>query len=150
MKIYLILLYFLFFTYSCTKTQIIERSEIDFTANIFYTPAYIVSHKRNIPCSENPYWEGKNIKLKGFVFQGNINISEKSFFLYESTNIRSTDVINIKYESKDSLQISKLLLDNKDKYCEITAVCETDQAIIDECLKIIRFMIKRPEDLVFK
>ena len=143
----------LLFALSCTKSPAEEEKPLfDFLAGIsnYRTPAYIRSHKNSIPCSETPYWEGKKMKLQGYVLQLNIDTVQKSFFLYESYNVAVAETWIIKYEMANHSILSKMLADNKDKHCILTASCRTSSCIPGFNTKSIDFVITRLEDLEFK
>jgi tRNA splicing ligase len=124
----------------------------DFASNSYFTPKEINKYRGFVECSETPYWEGKPIKLQGYMIRININTTAKSFFLYEDYNLSSPNnsSIIIHYESKDSAIITKTLLDNKDKHCLMRTTCFTGEGYIEKCMKIVRFTITKPEDLEFK
>jgi hypothetical protein len=130
------------------------KPEIDFSSPNYFTPSEITKYKVGVSCGENPYWEGKSVKLQGFLFSGNINPRDKTFFLYD--NIKIFDPLNlaviIHFQPKDSAVMMKKLLDanNKDKNCFIKATCFTFSGIIINCETIIDFTITKPEDLEFK
>jgi hypothetical protein len=113
------------------------------------------SYKGSLECNGTaPYWEGKITKLQGFIFSGNVNTSDKSFFLYDDIDITSAtnanNAIAVYYQSKDSAAITRALLTNKDKHSIMRVTCFTGQAIIDKCERFIKFTITKPEDLEFK
>ena len=141
---------------SCTKVgpdTTTPKPEIEFTS-AYVTPSVIASCKLTTSCEENstPYWEGKALNLQGFTWASNIDSVGKSFFLYSKYVLAdpTQPQIIIYYESKDSLPVTKLLLANKDKHCFLTVTCLTYKGFFDSCQKIIRFTLKRPEDIEFQ
>jgi hypothetical protein len=140
---------------SCSTTSPVGPSqpEIDFKSVNYFTPAEIRKYRGSLECDgQTPYWEGKTIRLQGFIFSGNVNTIKKSFFLYETNDLASSTntAIVVYYQSKDSATISKALLDNKDKHCIMRVTCLTGQAIIDKCERFINFTITNFSDLDFK
>ncbi len=128
------------------------KSEMDFTSSNYYTPADINKYKKSVKCDETPYWEGKTIKLQGFLFSGNINVRDKKFFVYNYNNVfdANNDAIIVHYLSRDSASISKKLIDNSDKHCLIRVMCFTKETVIEGCVRIVQFTLIKPEDLEFK
>ena len=143
--------------YSCgTKTPVASTApEIDFTSANYFKPSEMRNYKGSLECNgTTPYWEGKMTKLQGFIFSGNVDTTNKNFFLYDDINIKSPTNANsaviVYYQSKDSATISKALLDNKDKHAIMRVTCFSGQAIINGCERFIKFTITKPEDLEFK
>ena len=155
MKKELILFLLILGFFSCQKKPVEPTyPEIDFLSSNYFAPSEINNCKGIVKCSEDAYWEGKRLKLQGFLFSGNIDIRDKKFFVYDSINIfavgnRSFEVY---YQSKDSVTLSKILLDNvnKDKHCLMQVTCFTTQTVIEGCVKVVKFTLTKPEDLEFK
>jgi hypothetical protein len=151
-----ILIFVIFVWGSCsTKTPVLEPTfpEIDFSANNnYFTPTEISKFKGSINCDETPYWKGQKIKLQGFIYSGNIDVKAKKFFLYDNIKFfdSTTGATIVYYQSKDSITISKTLLENLDKHCLITASCLTKEVFIEKCQRLITFTLTKPEDLEFK
>ena len=147
---------FLFLSiWSCTKVgpdATTPKPEIDFSSKSYITPYELWEKKIVIGCSETSYWEGKTLNIQGFTWASNIDSVGKSFFLYSKYVLAdpTQPQIIIYYESKDSLPVTKLLLANKDKHCFLTVTCLTYKGFFDSCQKIIRFTLKRPEDIEFQ
>lgn len=140
---------------SCSTKTPVEPTfpEIDFSANNnYYTPTDIGKFKGSVNCDEIPYWGGQKIKLQGFIYSGNIDVKAKKFFLYDDIKFfdSATGATIVYYQSKDSVAISKALLENKDKHCLITASCLTKEVFIEKCRRLITFTLIKPEDLEFK
>ena len=140
---------------SCTKVgpDTSPEQEIEFTSS-YVTPSVIADRKLTTPCGDNstPYWEGKTLNLQGFIWASNIDSVQKYFFLYSKYVLADPNQLQIVvyYGSKDSLSITKLLLANKDKHCFLTVKCLSEVNYFNNCGKIIRFTLQRPEDIEFQ
>ena len=141
---------------SCTKVEpnTSPKSEIDFSAKGYFTPIEIASCKIKTECGDNttPYWQDKTLNIQGYTWGYNIDSVGKSFFLYAKPFL--SDIVNppifIYYESKDSLAITKLLLNNKDKHCYLTVKCLSEANPAKFCEKVIRFTLQKSEDIEFQ
>jgi hypothetical protein len=143
---------------SCKK-KLIEpvesiAPEIDFFSSNYFAPSEVNNFKGLVKCSEPAYWEGKRLKLQGFLFSGNINTRDKKFFVYDNIKVfeATNRAFEVYYQSKDSITISRILLDsvNKDKHCLMQVTCFTTQTVIEGCVKVVKFTLTKPEDLEFK
>ena len=137
---------------SCKKTPV-EKPEIDFSAATYYTPNDIDAYKNEVSCTENPYWEGKTIKLQGFALQRYIDTVNRVFVLFSTQNSSDTSnaYLRISYVAlKGNTQIATLLTANKDKHCFLSARCSDDDYFTNGCVRAIKYTIQNPEDLVFK
>ena len=139
--------------WSCTKTPIVERTEIEFTT-AYVTPADVADRKLTTACGDTktPYWEGKTLNLQGYTWASNIDSVGKSFFLYSKYVLADPSQLHviIYYQSKDSAKITSLLLANKDKHCFLTVRCLTELSHFDYCGKALVFTIQKPEDIEFQ
>jgi hypothetical protein len=137
-------------TLICCSKKPIEEPQIDFSVDKYYTPAEIRSSKFNIECGSVAYWEGKKIKLEGFVFQGNVDTANNFFALYESNDVRTTNRVTIYYKNQESSKIDTFLLKNSNKFCQLSATCSSDSVFLNSCTKAIIFNLLKIEDLKFK
>ena len=141
--------------WACKKKPIEPTyPEFDFFSSNYFAPSDANNFKGVIKCSEDAYWEGKKLRLQGFLFSGNINTRDKKFFVYDNIKVFEADNRSFQdyYQPKDSISISKILLDsvNKDKHCLMQVTCFTTETVIEGCVKVVKFTLTKPEDLEFK
>jgi hypothetical protein len=134
--------------FACTKSPSPE-SFMDFTSSNFFLPSDIRKTKTNVKCDEDAYWEGKTIKLKGFVFSGNIDTADRHFFIFETNDIRDDISLNIYYKCPDSKLITDLLLSNQNKACQLTVTCSSGTAYVAGCTKAVHFNLQKIGDIKF-
>lgn len=139
--------------HSCkTKTPVEpDLPLLDFEATNYLTASELSKFKTLIKCGETAYWEGKNLKLQGYLFIGNIDNKRKKFFIYDNDRIfESTNrAFEVYYSSSDSVAISKTLLDNVGKYCNMKVSCFTGTIYTEGCRSIINFFLEKNEDITF-
>jgi hypothetical protein len=146
-------LFIIFSILACSKSKV-ELPELDFSSNKIYTPVELKNYKTSVGCSEKAYWEGKKINITGYVSKLNINIKDRSFFLYENADVVNpkAEFIGIYYnKSLDSLKISSLLLSKDNKKCIISLTCNSaDLPDNNSCTKILISNIISFDDIKFE
>ena len=110
-------------------TPSLEKPEIDFSQNKFFTLDEILSSKTSEDCGKTHYWESKPLSLQGYVSY--VDKNKRIFTLHSSSNYYASTTAsgNVAISSMDSTEISLKLNQALNKKCFVKTICGTSRAI---------------------
>jgi hypothetical protein len=154
----IIFIYMISVLYSCSKKGVSETDEalnkpqFEFDSQKVYLPSALSNSKTEELCNNTPYWEGKSLKMEGYIFYFLSDTLGRQFRIYDTPDptLSENTRMQVFYESSVDKKIKELFVTKASQKCTLKVSCTSGTINAGNCYKVIKLNLTKFEDIEFK